>query len=132
MKLQRLLVVLTVLNLGLLVFLLSQTRAVEARSDGGVLQGRALRIVDEQGRVRASIDALPAGRAAGASYPETVILRLIDPNGRPSVKLTCSVEGAGLALGGETDATYVQLGARGADSSLRLTATHGREHVIKP
>jgi hypothetical protein len=131
-KSQSLLIALTVVNLGLLVFLLSQTRAAQARGSEGVLRGRALQIVDEEGRTRASIDVLPPSKAAGKSYPETVILRLSDPNGRPSVKLTCSVEGTGLALGGETDATYAQLGALGADSSLRLTATRGRLQLIKP
>ena len=128
MKIQRALVALTVVNLGLLMFLLAQMRPVEARSEAPVLRGRALEIVDDQGRVRASIQVLPSGK----TYPETVILRLIDPNGRPSVKLTASVQGAGLGLGGESDATYATLGAIGAESALKLTNKAGREQVITP
>ena len=128
MKIQRAFFALTVVNLGLLVFLLAQMRPVEARSEAPVLRGRALEIVDDQGRVRASIQVLPSGN----TYPETVILRLIDPNGRPSVKLTASVQGAGLALGGESDATYAMLGASGAESTLKLTSKAGREQIITP
>ena len=57
-----------------------------------------LEIVDDQGRVRASVKVQPGGTANGQPYPETVILRLIDPNGRPSVKLAGSEQGAGLSL----------------------------------
>jgi len=55
-----------------------------------VLRGRALEIVDERRAVRAGIQVLPAAvsKADGKAYAETVILRLIDPNGRPPVKLT--------------------------------------------
>ena len=94
MKTQRLLVVLTILNLGLLVFLLAQTRIhisskgirLWTNVDGSVLRGRALEIIDDQGRPRAAINLHPAT----TSYPEVVVLRLIDENGRPSVKLGTS------------------------------------------
>src|SRR5215510_6671922 len=84
MKTQRLLVALTIINLGLLAFLLAQTRihigpqGVRAWTniDGSVLRARALEIVDDQGRTRAAINL----HAATAAYPETVILRLIDEN----------------------------------------------------
>ena len=136
MKIQRLLIALTVVNLGMLMFLLAQIRPVEANSTGPVLRGRAFEIVDDQGRVRASIKVQPADQTVtmpnGKKYPETVILRLIDPNGRPSVKLTASEQGAGLGLGGESDPTYVVLKAEGADSSLKLTNKDGRQQLIKP
>src|SRR5215475_3289657 len=119
MKVQRLLMVLTLLNLGMLVVQLTRTLAVRANSAAPVLRGRALEIVDDHGNVRASIQVLPAGPArrhdgslsdsSGKIYPETVLLRLIDPNGRPSVKLGASQQGAGLGLGGESDPTYIVL-----------------------
>ena len=129
MKTQRLLIVLTVLNLVLLVFLLAQTRInigaqgvrVWTNIDGSVLRGRALEIVDDEGRTRAAINLHPAT----TSYPETVILRLVDENGRPSVKLATSERGGGLALVSEAEGTYVQLSGRG------LTATkEGRQQAI--
>ena len=66
MKFHRLLVALTVFNLGLLVFLLAQVevrflgfrvllRSPEVNSAGSVLRGSGLEITDDGGRVRASI-----------------------------------------------------------------------------
>jgi hypothetical protein len=119
MKTQRLPLVLTVINLALLVFLLAQTRLhigaqgvrVWTNIDGSVLRGRALEIIDDQGRTRAAISVHPADQAG--SYPETAILRLVDQNGRPSVKLSVSERGGGLALVSDTEGTYVQLTGRG-------------------
>jgi hypothetical protein len=136
MKIQRLSIVLTVTNLLLLIFSLAQFHPTEAQGTAPVLRGRALEIVDKEGRVRASINVHPAGPSIpvpdGKIYPETVILRLIDPNGRPSVKLGASEQGSGLGLGGDSDLTYVVLKAEGASSSLKLTNKDGREHLVKP
>src|SRR4029077_11776628 len=87
MSTQRVVLLLAALNVALsLLVVASYVRPTEAQT-GPVLRGRALEIVDEAGRVRASINVAPAGTAAGVTYPETVILRLIDPNGRPTIKL---------------------------------------------
>lgn len=132
MKIHNFLVVLTVINFALLLVLVAQFRPVAAEELAPVLRGRALEIVDGQGRLRASISVLPAGSTPkGETYPETVILRLIDPKGRPTVKITASEQGSVLGLGGETDETYSILGAEGANASLKLT-TKGHEHLIKP
>ena len=132
MTTQRLLVALTLANLGLLVFLLAHAGKPPRGRRAPVLRGRALEIVDDQGRVRASIQIQPAGTANGQAYPETVILRLIDPNGRPSVKLAGSEQGAGLSLIAESDAIHVILKAEDASASLKLTNKDGQERLIKP
>ena len=142
MKTQPLLIALTALNLALLLFSIAQSRAAVADSVTPVLRGRALEIVDEQGRVRTSLSVLPAGparradgslsEATGKIYPETVLLRLIDRNGRPSVKLAVSEEGAGLGLGGASDPTYITLSAQGGETSVQLTNLDGRQRLIKP
>jgi hypothetical protein len=137
MKAQRLLVVITVLNLLLLVFSLGQTRAEVAQSVAPVLRGRALEIVDDRGRVRASITVLPADPTVKMpdgtmGYPETVLLRLITSQGRPNVKLAATERGAGQLLGGESDPTYVQILAEGPSTSLKLSNGDGREQLIKP
>jgi hypothetical protein len=122
MRVQRLLIVLTVVNLGLLVFLLTQTRIsvgpggihLSTNTQGSVLRGRSLEIVDDEGRVRASIMVHPADPSATAQSGGTAILRLVDENGRPSVKLAQTQQsGGGLTLVGETDATYVRLSGQG-------------------
>jgi len=135
MNVQRLVIGLTIVNLALLAFLLARVPA--AVQDGQVLRGRSLEITDERGRVRASIIVHPANPTfampdGSQGYPETVMFRLIDPNGRPAVKLGGSEQGAGLGLAGETDTTYVVVKAERTSTSLKLTNGDGREQLIKP
>lgn len=142
MKNQRELSVLTLVNLGILAFLLlRQIVPVEASSPATVIRARGLEIVDVQGKVRASIQIVPAGPARmadgsvvkdGKIYPETVLFRLIRPDGRPSVKISTSEQGSGLTLGGGIDPTYIVLSADGGAPSLSLTDKDGRLQLVKP
>lgn len=133
MTIQRLAISLTLINVVLLVLVLAQARATAAQADAAVLRGRALEIVDDQGRVRASIKVQPASTTpAGVAYPETVMLRLIDANGRPEVKLGASEQGGGLGIVGAFDTAHALLAAEGASSSLKLTDKDGRERLLKP
>ncbi len=135
MKVQPLLIALTLVNLALLIFTLAQIRPAGAESALPVLRGRALEIVDERGRVRASLNVLPAGtQPNGEAYAETVLLRLITERGRPSVKIGASEQAAGVSLAGPTNTkdTYVILEAKGTASSLRLRSEDGREQIVKP
>lgn len=135
MRSQRLLFALTALNLVLLLFILfsSTVPALASTSVSPVLRGRALEIVDDRGRVRASIKLHPAHtfEPTGKRYPETVMLRLIDPNGRPEIKIGASVEGGGLSLVGISDSTQVLLLAD-SSSSVQLKNRGGQERVIRP
>jgi hypothetical protein len=135
MKLPRLLVALTFANLGLLAFLLTRVRA-DNRGDLPVLRGSALEIVDNHGKVRAELRIFPADSEhklpSGDPYPETVLLRLSDPNGRPSVKLATDVRGGGLYLGGAADPTYARIGAQGAESELFLQNKDSKQKKIQP
>lgn len=137
MTIQRLATILTAVNLVLLLVLVGQVRPTMAQEGvAPVLRGRALEIVDAQGRVRASIVVHPADptvtKPDGKPYPETVMLRLIDPQGRPEVKLGASEQGAGLGLVGATDATHVLLKTEGTNAFLKLTNNDGREQLVKP
>src|SRR5262245_47429435 len=125
MKMQRLFIALTIVNLGLLIFLMAQIRRVGADSATPVLRGRELEIVDEQGRVRASIKVHPEDRTfkmpdGKTGYPETVMFRLIDSKGRPEVKLGASEEGGALGLVGASDTTHTILQAHATDSSFNF------------
>ena len=136
MKIQPVLIVLTLVNMALFTFALAQLRpAVAADEVAPVLRGRALQIVDDRGNIRASINVYPASAETnGEKYPETVLLRLITERGRPSVKISASEQLAGLALIGpsNTKETYAQLAAQGTASSLRLKNEDGRERVVAP
>jgi hypothetical protein len=131
---QRLTIVLTVINLVLLVFLLAQTRVhigsggvrLWTNMQGSVIRGRSLEIVDDEGRVRASIMVHPGDSTAAAPAGGTAILRLVDENGRPSVKLSTTQQGGGgLALVSDSQGTYIQLTGRG----LAVTKD-GRQQLI--
>jgi len=136
MAAQRLVVALTVANI--VVLALSAAQLVGpafAQTEPPVLRGRALEIVDEQGRVRASINVLPAGRSqSGDAYPETVLLRLITERGRPSVKIGSAEQASGLSFAGPTGTndTYVILEARDHATSLKLRNEGGQELIVKP
>ena len=116
MKLQRLLVALTVINLGLLI--------------APVLRGHALEIVDAQGRTRATLNIQPAGNG----HSEIVLFRLINERQRPAVKISTSEEGSGLMLAGgaTTHDTYSVIDASGTGNQLKLRNEDGREQVLKP
>ena len=142
MKYQRWMTVLTLVNFGLVIFLaLHHIASVEAGSPSTVLRGRSLEIVDAQGKVRASIHIEPEGPARkadgsvakdGKIYPETVLFRLIRPDGRPSVKIATSEQGSGLTLSGGIDPTYIVLDSDGGAPSLSLTNKDGRLQTVKP
>ena len=137
MKHQRLLAAANIVSLLVLAFVLGQSRAGVADGVAPILRGRALEIVDDGGRVRASITILPADPTVkmpdgSTGYPETVLLRLITSKGRPNVKIGASENGSGLGLGGESDPTYVQILADGPSTSVKLSDKDGRERLIKP
>jgi hypothetical protein len=136
MKTPRMLVGLTLVNLALLLVTLAQ-QWHPAFADGGppVLRGRALEIVDRQGRVRASIDVLPASRSAsGEEQAETVLLRLSTELGHPAVKIGSSEPGSGVSIAGPTGTkdTYLILQAKGTSTSLKLRNEDGRERLLEP
>src|SRR5712672_2686932 len=136
MTTQKLLIVLTAVNLGLLCYQVIQPRLAVASTlnSPGVLRGRALEIVDDRGRIRASIEVLPEDPKVmwkGKPYPETTLLRLMSPDGRPNVKLGASHSGSALVIGGESDPTYIQVLAEGGESTLKLVNKDG-ERLIKP
>ena len=136
MKLSRSVVALAVANLALLLLLVvQQLRPASAQGEAPVLRGRALEIVDAQGRVRASINVLPSSKSpSGEDQAETVLLRLITERGRPTVKIGSSEPTSGLSFAGPTGTkdTYLILQAKGTTSSLKLRNEDGREQVVTP
>jgi hypothetical protein len=137
MKTQRLLIALTALNLVLLAFSLAQPGLVGAQGAAPVLRGRALEIVDDRGRVRASITVMPGDPSykmpdGTTGYPETVLLRLINSQGRPNIKIAATERGAAQLIGGESDPTFVQILAEGPSASLKLSNKDGTMQLVKP
>lgn len=131
MKISRLQLVLTIINLSLCIVLLSQFGRTQADQVAPVLRGRALEIVDDQGRIRANIFVAPATTVDGKKYPETVLLRLTDPKNGPVVKLTAAENGSALGLSDDAEGG-VQLFARDNGSFVKVTDKKGKEQVLKP
>src|SRR5882762_8012247 len=135
MNTKRFLIALTVVNVTVLAISLARPGAA---ADGAqVLRGRALEIVDDRGRVRASITVFPRDPNVKmpdgtTGYPETVLLRLINSKGAPNIKIDASETGSGVMVGGESNPTYASLSARGPSTSLKFVDKDGREKVIKP
>jgi hypothetical protein len=123
-------------NVGLIVFQLVRPRAEQAAAIAPVLRGHALELVDDRGRVRAEIKITPAQPSlkmpdGTTGYPESVLLRLINSQNGPDVKLTSTEDGAGLALGG--DSGYVQILSRGPNPPfIKIVNKNGRQQVIQP
>ena len=139
MRIQRIAIALTVINLLILVTAMSRIGSAATTQTVPMLRGRGLEIVDDRGKVRAQIIVLPADTAAktarGQNYPETVLLRLIDPNGRPGVKIGTSVDGSGMSLAGDSerrDWNGIQILAESAGTSVKLTNKNGRKQIITP
>jgi len=129
MKAQRLvLIALTLGNVFLLTITVFRASAAEAQDVAPILRGRGLEIVDDRGRVRASIMVFPAT----PGFTETVLLRLTTSDGRPNVKIAATEDGSALVLGGQSDPTFIQALARGTKTSVKLKNKNGRQRVIKP
>ena len=138
MKTQRIGVALTVINLAILMFTFVSGHTHSATADDvvPVLRGRKLQIVDEQGRIRAEILVSPPNTTPdGKKYPETTLFRLIDPNGRPGVKVATSSDGSAISVAGDSerrDWNGIQILADAKGTSLILTNKDGRVQTIKP
>jgi hypothetical protein len=139
MKMRLLLIALLIVNLILLALVLSPLRVLHAQPVSeripAVLRARSLEIVDAGGRTRAQIVVAPAAPRNGVKYPETVLFRLIDSEGQPTIKMAASVEGSGMdMLGGpDTNGWYgLQFIADGKRSMIRALNKSGRDVVIQP
>lgn len=134
MKMQRIAIALTVINLVIMTFLLAQMRPVNAQQQRQevtqVLRGHALEIVDSLGKVRASITVQPPVEVDRKKYPQTVLLRLIDNKGGPLVKLSAAENGSGFSLSDESEGG-VLIHARDAGSFVKIS-NQGKERVITP
>ena len=132
MKIQRIAIGLTIINLLLFIFLLAQIRRATAQNVLPVLRGRALEIVDSQGRVRAEILVHGPETVGGKLYPETVLFRMADQNRRPVVKFTASENGSALGLSDDSQGR-VQLNAKSDTGDfVKVVNKDGREQMLKP
>ncbi len=124
MKTQRLAVALAAVNLVFLVLLLLCGGSVAAEDIAPVVRAGRFELVDERGRIRASIRA--------ESGPDATVLRLMDESGTIRVKLAADANGSGLVLLDDRTELGVQIGARESGSLVKLVDRDGREQIVKP
>jgi len=137
MKTQRLAIALTVINLLILMPILFRASSATTPEIAPVLRGRALEIVDEQGRIRAMLKVLPADPKVKmpdgtVGFPESVLFRLINSKGAPNVKIGATEDGAGMSLVSDPQPAYVQILTRGTNISMTLLNKEGRKQVLTP
>jgi hypothetical protein len=128
MTTQKVALALTIANLVLAAFLVSQAQPANASDVAPLLRGRSLEIVDAQGRVRASIKVEPPTTVDSQNYPESVVFRLRDGDAGPAVKLDASRDGAGMILAGGK----VRLMAKRGENFVSVEGADGRQQVLKP
>ncbi|HET7292784.1 MAG TPA: hypothetical protein VFM88_10185 [Vicinamibacteria bacterium] len=121
MELRRL--VLGLVGLDLLLVATLSTHVARAASERDTLRGRAVELVDEQGRVRAQLDVETSGE---------VVLRLRDAKGEIRVKLGAGAEGSGLLLLDGSTEPGIHLLAKGGETSVTLASRGGQRRVITP
>jgi hypothetical protein len=130
------LIAITLLNAGMLAMSFMQNhRAATTPAADQILRGRGLQIVDDSGHVRASIQVLPQSQQQdGTMSVETVLLRLITEQGRPSVKISTSEQRSVMSLTGLTGTshTYVQALAGSSASAVVVRSEDGGERKIEP
>ena len=134
MKIQHIAVATTIINLLLMIVLLTKINPVTAQNEQNksqVLRGSGLEITDKQGKIRASISFHEAVVKDGVTYPAGILLRLINSNGQPSVKIDASDDGGGLSFSNEANG-YVQLSANKSGGLLKIKNADGKEQAIKP
>jgi hypothetical protein len=135
MKAQTVMIALTVVNALMMTTILVKPQIGQADAKPGILRGSGLQIVDSRGKVRASISQLPADPNVvmpdgSRGYPESILLRLIDSNGRPSVKITATDEGAGFSFTEAKGNAYANMMVRKGAPVMKFVDGQGHEKVV--
>ena len=123
MRTQRLAIVITVLNMGLLLALGFPGLSVHAQTTPDVLRARAIELVDAVGQVRAALTVESNGEA---------VFRLRDANGTIRVKLGASEEGSALLLIDGATEPGAHILSRRTETTFTLRGKDGQPRQIRP
>ena len=134
MNTQRVALFLSIANLFLLLFNLGAMRIprVNAADVPDVIRAHKLEIVDARGRERATILIHGPETVNGKTYPETVLLRMGDPDTEPGVKLTTSVDGSALGLSNGTQGGVQVYARKSLGSFVKVIEKDGKQQTLKP
>ena len=120
---QRFVILLSLVNSALLLFLLMRPAPTAAEGIAPMLRGEAIELVDTQGKTRARLNVESTGEA---------VLRLTAPDGSIRVKLGAGADGSGLLLLDHNSEPGFQALAKPAGASLLLTGKNGQKREFTP
>jgi len=127
---------LTVINSIILAFNMAHSHSVAAEGVPAVLRGHALEIVDEHNKVRAEIIVTPDSMtAAGQKSSGGVLLRFINDNGKPVIKIVGSVDGSAASFDADpkqSEWTGTQILSKPTGTMLKLTNKDGHVQIVQP
>ena len=133
MNIQRFSIMLTVTNLVLMTIILARLNPASAekqpQSVTPIVRTRGLEIVDSLGRLRACILVQPV--EPGKPGTGGMILRLIDTQGGPLIKLGAGEDGGGISVTDETQ-NYIQLITKREGGFIKIRNKDGAEKLMKP
>ena len=132
MNIQRIAIGLTIVNLILLVFLVTQLHDAGAQAITPMLRARGLQIIDDGGNTRAEILVVAPETVNGKTYPNRVLFRMADQNKRPVVKLTASAEGSSLGMSDDSEGAIHLNANANTGNFVKVVSRNGREQVLKP
>jgi hypothetical protein len=122
MKFQRIAIVLSVLNILVLVFVLSEVRSSADPAVSPIVRTRAIELIDEGGNVRAQLDVEKTGE---------VVFRLRDEKGTIRAKFGAGKDGSGLSMMDDRTEATVQIRANKDGGGILLFDRDGRQNVLK-
>ena len=123
MRMQRLAIALTVLNMGLLLVVAARDGSTYAQTPPRVLRGEAIELVGRDGQVRAALTVESSGEA---------VFRLRDAKGTIRVKLGASDDGSALLLLDGSTEPAVHVVSRRTGTTFTMRGADGRMHEITP
>lgn len=122
MKVQRISVILCVVNLLLLAFFVTENKSSAEAGVSPVLRARAIELVDDVGKVRAQLNIEVGGE---------VVFRLRDSTGTIRAKFGAGEKGSAFSLMDERTETTVQLRANETGGGLTLFSRNGKKNEIR-
>jgi hypothetical protein len=122
MKLHRVALALTTVNLVVLLTALTAGRAA-IQEPAPIIRARALELVDDHEKVRARLNIEDDGQ---------VVFRLFDQKGTIRVKVAAGEDGSGVLLNNQATEPGIHMLAKPTGSSIRLANPDGKDLVLKP
>ena len=122
MKLQRIVIILSIVNVLALAFVFAERRTSADEAISPKVRTRAIELVDDSGKTRATLDVEKTGE---------VVFRLRDEKGTIRTKFSAGQDGSGLSLMDDRTEATVQIRANRDGGGITLFDRGGAKNVLK-